>query len=200
MDDTNLVSINSAVTIPALQALTSAVFVGGAVGGIIAAAGSLELLTVSPVAVGIISGSVSGLWSWRQSMNDWRGGVYGIPYQEPKQEPSIIPPPVRVELSSNKGRTMQFVDLPADVDQLIQLGAGLVEGLSFTEAEWCGAGAPFSRNQFVRLRSAMIQRGLAAWNSTANNARGARVTGKGMALCRHFASMTTYPPTLERTR
>jgi len=200
MDDQYL-TIRAAVAIPALQALTSAVFVGAGVGGIAAAAGSLGLFQVSPLALGAIAGSVSGLASWRRSLSDWRLAMYGFDYGQEPEQVQVIPPPIRVELSSNNGRSMQFVDLPADVDQLVTLGAGIVQGLSFTESQWVGAGQPFTRGQFVRLRSEMIRRGLASWISENNTARGCRVTGKGQALFRHFASMSETPTLqVERTR
>ena len=64
-----------------------------------------------------------------------------------------------------------------------------------------GAGAPFSRAQFVQLRGEILRRGLLMWNSHNDNARGVRVTGKGMALCHHFASIRQSPtPVLEMYR
>jgi hypothetical protein len=114
--------------------------------------------------------------------------LYGIDV-EPEPVSIIKPQPVRVELSANGGRSMQFVDLPAEQGQLVALGAGIIEVLSFTEAQWTGSGATFTRTQFMQLRGEMLRRGLLAWNSQNDNARGVRVTGKGMALCRHFASM-----------
>jgi hypothetical protein len=195
-------TIKTSVVVPGLQALVNGVFYGTASTGIIAVANSLDVLTVPPWAVGVTVGSLAGLAAWRNLLNDWRLVLYGVSHDyEPADPDTIILPPVRVELSSNNGRAMQFVDLPAEPDQLITLGAGIVEGLSFTEAQWTGKGAPFSRSQFVQLRGEMLRRGLLAWNSANDNARGVKVTGKGMALCRHFASMSQSPtPILEMCR
>jgi hypothetical protein len=158
-------------------------------------------MTIPAWAVGVTIGSLAALRAWHNLLEDWRALLYGVEPKPNQETESAILPPVRVELSTNDGRSIQFIDLPAEPDQLMALGAGIVEGFSFTEAQWTGTGAPFSRGQFVRLRSEMIRRGLAAWNSQNDAARGARVTGKGMALCRYFASMNQSPtPKIEMYR
>ena len=203
MEDINAeyLTIRTSVVIPGLQALVNGVFYGAATGGVVAVARSLEVLTVPPWAVGVTVGSLAGLFVWRNLLNDWRVLLYAAdPQGEPAEQGSVIIPQVRVELSADDGRTMQFIDLPAEPEQLVALGSGVVQGLSFTEAQWCGTGAPFSRSQFVRLRGEMLRRGLLMWNSHNDNARGVRITGKGMALCRHFASMAVSPPTPKKWR
>ena len=139
---------------------------------------------------GAVSTSVVVVANSLNLLDDWRILLYG-PKDKLLLEPDIDviePQSIGVELSTNEGQSMQFIDLPAEPDQLITLGTGIVEGLSFTETQWTGAGAPFSRGQFVRLRSEMIRHELAI--------KGVRVTGKGMALCRHFASLSLTPSPL----
>jgi hypothetical protein len=203
MQDVNaeFLTIKTSVVIPGIQALVSGCFYGGAFSGVTAVANNLNLLTVPVWAVGVTVGSLVALRAWHNLLDDWRLLLYGVEPQPFQESEPINLPPLRVELAANEGRSVQFVDLPAEPEQLIQLATGIVEGLSFTEAQWTGTGAPFSRGQFVRLRSEMIRRGLAAWNSQNDAARGARVTGKGMALCRYFASMNQPPtPVLEMCR
>jgi len=194
-------TIRTAVVLPGLQALVNGVFYGVVTSGVVVVANSMEVLDVPAWGVGVTVGSLSGLYAWRNLLDDWRSLLYGV-LDDPVSEPVgiIQPQPVRVELSGNDGRSMQFIDLPAEQDQLIALGAGIVEGLSFTEAQWTGAGGVFSRSQFVQLRGEMLRRGLLMWNSQNDNARGVRVTGKGAALLRHFASISTNPPTLLKRR
>lgn len=203
MDDLNAeyLTLKAGVALPGLQALVNGCFYGLATGGIVAVANSLELLTVPAWAVGVTVGSLASLRAWHNLLDDWRLLLYGLDSEmEPGTTAVIDPQPVRVELASNDGRSMQFLDLPADRDQLATLGAGIIEGLSFTEAQWTGKGAPFSRSQFVQLRGEMLRRGLVQWNSPNDNARGVKVTGKGMALCRYFASLSPSPTPQLRKR
>ena len=201
MNDINAeyLTVKTGVVVPGLQAVVNGVFYGVATGGIVAVANSMQLLSVPAWAVGVTVGSLASLRAWNNLLTDWRGLLYGVsiePITEPEYGRNLQP--VRVELSGNDGRSMQYVDLPAEPDQLIALGSGIAEGLSFTEAQWTGARGVFSRSQFVQLRGEMLRRGLLMWNSQNDNARGVRVTSKGQALMRHFASMSQSPTLTKR--
>ena len=132
MDEINAeyLTIKTSVVVPSLQSLVNGCFYGGAVGGVVAVANSLELLTVPAWAVGVTIGSLASLRAWHNLLDDWRALLYGVEYAEPESEPVTViqPQPVRVELSGNDGRSMQFIDLPADPAQLAAL-AGQRKGL-----------------------------------------------------------------------
>jgi hypothetical protein len=201
MNDSNheYLTIRAGLALPALQAVVNGVFYGVAVAGLVGVSNHLAITDLPVLPVAVVVFSLSGLGKWRTLIEDWRVLLYGLGDIEVPGPETI--PPVRVELASNNGRTVQFADLPIEPERLIALGAGLAEGVSFTEASWTGSGAPFSRTEFVRLRDVMVRRGLAAWNSPNDNARGLRVTSKGMAVMRHFAGMAASDsPTLFRTR
>ena len=204
MDELNreYLTVRVAVVVPGLQALVNGCFYGLAVLGLVVVANHMKFLDVPAWAVSLVIFSVSGWWKWTELLQDWRYFHYGIEDQqepEPVKTAQIIEP-VRVEISSNNGRQLQFMDLPASQDQLIALGAGLVGGSTFTEARWVGGNAPFKRSEFVQLRDELIRRGMARWNSDHDTARGVAITGKGNALMRHFASMTVHPPTLSKRK
>ena len=94
--------------------------------------------------------------------------------------------PVRLELSSNENKRLEFLTLPCSEEQLKALAGGVVSGSTLTEGRWCGS--VFSRRQFVELRDEMLKRHLVEWVSPGAPARGLKVTPAGMAVFRHLAS------------
>jgi len=199
MDEKNYLNIVSGAALPFIQAFLTGFWYALVCLGLAATANHVKVITVPAWIIAVTGFGLAGLWKWNRFMNDFRVLLFGV---EPEQiaepvadpEPEIIEP-IRVELSSNNGHTMQFFDLPATRDQLEPLASGLVEGVGFTESQWVGGGAPFSRREFVRLRDEMIRRGLAQWNSNHDTARGVRVTSKGMAVFRHVIRLS---PTLQK--
>ena len=195
MDDKHYFSLKVAVAVPALQALVSAVFWAVGVFGMVAVGNFVLGLTVPSWAVSVVAFSFIGVITWRVLLDDWRHLIYGL--EDTHQEPAQMdyhPEPIRIELASDNGRSMSYIDLPVDVDRLQLLGSGLVEGESFTEARWVGDA--FSRREFVLLRDTMIRRGMAAWVSERDTARGVKITQKGMAIFRYVSNGGT--PTLTR--
>lgn len=195
MDDKRYFSLRVSVAVPGLQALVSASWWFLAMFGMVSVWNFLGLPKVPAWAVGVVAFSLVGLWSWRILLDDWRHKIYGL--EDTHQEPAQMdyhPEPIRIELASDNGRSMSYIDLPVDVDRLQLLGSGLVEGESFTEARWVGDA--FSRREFVLLRDTMIRRGMAAWVSERDTARGVKITQKGMAIFRYVSNGGT--PTLTR--
>jgi len=187
MDDQYL-TIRAAVAIPACQAAVNGLFFGGAVGGIAATANHLGLLSIDAAAVAVAVGCTAALKAWSGLLRDWRGLLYGIDVDD--QEPETTYQPVRVSLISDDGRQGQFANLPATADQLMRLGAGVAAGEGFTVARWTGAGGPFSRGQFERLRAELLRQGWLVWRSDHSTSQGVDVTRGGMAVFRYFASMS----------
>lgn len=185
-------TVRSGVLIPLLQALVTGLVFGGGVSAVGAVMNWFGFDRVVWWQLGLAAFFLATIRAWIALIDEWRGFLY----PNRKQDPIYVetdPQTVRVEIAQNRGRNVQFMDLPADASQMIMLGQGIVEGLGFTEAQWTGKGQPFTRNQFVQLRGEMIKRGLVVWNSDRDPARGLRVTGKGMAVMRYFASQVDSP-------
>lgn len=108
-----------------------------------------------------------------------------------KPEPERTLEPVRIELGevNNGARAMHFVELPATQEQVISLACGLMSGASFSESAWTGSGAPFSKNEFIRLRDEMLRRNLLQWRNERAPAQGLELSRAGKATMRYFASM-----------
>jgi len=193
-------TVRSGVLIPLLQSLVAGLLYGVGTSFVAKVMNDFGFDEVAWWKIGLATFFLAFTRAWLALIDEWRQFLY----PKPKKDPVYIesePVHTKLEISENNGRSMQFIDLPAEPDQLIQLGMGIMEGLSFTEAQWVGRGQPFTRTQFVRLRSELIKRGLLVWNSDLDPARGVKVTGKGRAVMRHFASMTNSPTLrIENTR
>lgn len=98
--------------------------------------------------------------------------------------------PVRVEIIQDAGRHVEMLDLPVSLEQLTALAAALMAGASLSESSWTGAGAPFSKSEFIRLRDELIKRNLARWRNERAPAQGLMLTPGGKACMRHFAAMS----------
>lgn len=96
----------------------------------------------------------------------------------------------KLELTSNAGRTISFVDLPCSEAQLKQLAAGLLRGESLSEQSWTGHGRPFSRAEFRVLRGELLHRGLVQWRSDRFVNQGMILTSVGRAVFQKIGSPT----------
>jgi len=187
VDHANIVA---AVKIPLLQSLVSGLLV------LAFAVPAGYLLDLNrPWAVGCLAAAAASGLFWFGSVATWRGSVYCLRANEPDQHQDQEV--VRVELlDDNK---MTYAHLPANIDQLKTLAAGVLSGATLSEITWTGAGRPFSRAQFAELRAELVRRGLAVWNNPSTPARGIALTRGGLAAMRTFASMgPTSSPTTTR--
>lgn len=203
MDEINseYLTIKSGVVLPGLQAALSGVFWGGCFSGLVAVGNSLDLLTVPAWAVGVTVGSLASLKAWGSLLDDWRSLLYGIEPDSPAAAADNLPEitqPVRVELFSDNGNRGQFANIPASMDQLVELGRGIAAGDSFSVSRWTGAHGIFSRGEFESLRGELLKLGWLEWRSDRSNSQGVDVTRAGGAVFRHFASMTSSPPLIRR--
>lgn len=192
-DTLNEDNLQTGCLIPLAQSMTS-----GAIGG--AVVFSLALVAgQDPGRAGLIGAAggalASGLvWWWR--LFDWHHGQqlatayeYNLLADTPEQG-DAWPDALRVELSDRENGTHQsikLVDLPGEPEQLQSLAAGLLAGVSLSQAAWTPQ--PFSRSEFVRLQSVMLARGLARWTSPGVPQRGASLTPAGRAVFRRLAEV-----------
>ena len=154
--------------------------------------------TVAAVATAGAWLSYRGRWQWlleRITGADLNADGY-IGKPEPQQAPALSAP-IRVEVSRDEGRAVDFIDLPYP-EKLPALAAGLLAGRQFAQTSWVGAGQLFSRSEFDQVRDTMIERGLAAWKNPEAKAQGVTLTAAGRAVMRRLANLSpTLPPTQE---
>ena len=194
MDDwQDYLTVRAGVLVPLAQAGATGFLVSLLTGAV---AGFFGLS--KPVILALACGAVVTLGAWLWLLAEWRAALYGVAESQVSEPVMMAAETIRVELTSSDGTSGQYLDLPATRAQLESLAVGLVRGQSFTEATWTGAGRPFSRSGFVRLRDELLSRGLAVWVSDHANARGVRVTQRGMALFRHVARLADSTTPLKR--
>ena len=199
-------SLRDGVIVPILQALATGILSGLALAGVLWLAGVEIAWRWSLALIPVV-----WLVMWLASLSHWRASLERLLNRDlnndgvigEQQPPVIISEPareVRVTLERDEGRHVDIIDLPAQPEQLRQLADGLLSGRQFALSAWSGAGAPFSRSEFERLRDELIKRGLARWRNANAQAQGAELTLPGRAVLRRFASdASSLSPTL-RTR
>jgi hypothetical protein len=151
---------------------------------------------------GLLSGLVITFVTWLIYRSRWMRIIEGLLFPQSGDDLVVsMPanhqpePPIRIELLRNNPDGYlegQYIDLPADRDQLIALASGIEDGLPLTVHAWTGDGAPFSRAEFEQLRAELIRRGLAHWNNPRTPQRGFALTIAGVKVLKRIASVT--PP------
>jgi hypothetical protein len=99
---------------------------------------------------------------------------------------------VRVELERQveSGYRTQFLDIDAEPHKVRTLARAVLNGRSLSEAEWTGAGQPFSRSQFRSLRGGLMERGLVRWANEKAKAQGCELTPAGRAVFEKLANLS----------
>lgn len=103
------------------------------------------------------------------------------------------PPPLRVDITEDDGRSVRFAYLPAPSDKLQKMASMILSGSNFSESFFVGSGKLFTRSQFAELRGVMLKRGLLEWNNPSSPARGVVFTKTGLAVIRHLSKMAPPP-------
>ncbi len=195
-------NVEADVLIPAGQAL---VIGAAAVIGTLTLATPLAILAgwrwwippAAGLALGGLAFTAAAVTLTLDHHRDWRGPnarvVHDYEVDREAVEP-LDPEILRVELTRDGGRRMDYIDLPGTPAQLRTLALGPLNGKGTGEAAWTGAGNPFSRSEYAALRAAMLQRGLAAWTNPDHHAQGWELTAAGRAILRKVAD----PPTPRR--
>jgi hypothetical protein len=97
---------------------------------------------------------------------------------------------VSVEVVQPEQGRFRYLDLPGSADELAELARGVLSGRTLSEAEWTGAGRPYSRAEFRELRSQLIERGLASWRNERAPSQGVELTRVGEHVFRRLAEGT----------
>jgi hypothetical protein len=184
-------TITGAVVIPLLQAVTT-----GALIGTTAGAAGWALRWDSPGAVGLASGAAVAAFAWLTYRADWSDrirAVLGI-QQQTATSTAAYAQTVRVEVISDNAHAGDFLDLPGGRDRLMTLAQGLTSGKPLTVRTWAGGGGLYAGAEFDRLRTELIARGLARWQSEHDHRAGVTLTAKGSATFRGLALASATPP------
>jgi len=96
---------------------------------------------------------------------------------------------IKLALSQDEGRAVDYAFLNIDQAQLSELARGLSAGKPFTLGAWTGAGRSFSRSEFEQLRHELISRGLVVWRNPGSPAQGVTLTAAGRAVMRYLAGL-----------
>ena len=105
---------------------------------------------------------------------------------QPENSPRVIS--VHLNEVKDNGHFQQVrFDLHATDEQMMALAEGLLEKQRpFTVREWCGAGRPFSGEQFAKLRAEMLQNDMLTRASEKSAQRGFVLTAAGQAVLEDF--------------
>jgi len=125
------VKFQMAVVVPLCQALITAVLVFVVLVVLVMIANYYTALQVSPWLAGLVGFCLSGLLTWMSLFGDWRRSNYGdVLTMETiqDQEPVAVVKPIRVELASDNGRSMQLVDLPSKARTVGEVRRWIVSG------------------------------------------------------------------------
>lgn len=163
---------------------------------------------VSPWIVWLITTFAVTSWAfWRYSeRGQWLieritgADLNGDSFIGQPQAPMLPAPaePMRVIVSQDQGRSVDYIDLPPGIDaeKMRLLARGVLGGRQFALSVWAGPHQVFSRSEFEALRSVLIERGLATWRNPGSPNQGITLTGPGRAVFRRFAG--DEPPPQER--
>jgi hypothetical protein len=113
----------------------------------------------------------------------------------------VVGPPkqtIRIEVSQDNGKRLQFADLEVEADQLVRVARSVLAGASFSEGSLTGYAAPLSRSQFRSLRDTFLARGWIAWKNNDAKAQGLEFTRAGLAVMRGIENMANHPTPAER--
>lgn len=188
-------SLAVGVWLPAMQAIITAIGAGLTVAGVLL----VKRYPESAIAWGYLATVAVFTLAWLLLLRRWvtvsdsieravgvdldGDGLIGG-YPEPAERQSV-----RVELSHDNGRRVEFIELPVSTEKLSEFAAGVLDGRGLTESAWIGSGGIFTRAEFVRLRDELVRRGLLTWCNPHERSRGTELTHAGTAAFRYLAEL-----------
>jgi hypothetical protein len=184
------ITLTSSVTVPLLQATVTGVLIGTTAG-----AGAWALSWENPGAVGLAIGAATATVAWLNYREGWEkriSAVLGI-QQQAATSTAAYAQTVRVEVISDNAHAGDYLNLPGGRDRLMTLAQGLTSGKPLTVRTWAGGGGLYAGAEFDRLRTELIARGLARWQSEHDHRAGVTLTAKGAATMRGLALASATP-------
>lgn len=178
-------SLRAGALLPLAQSGISGILCGAVAVSVWALSRSVNGWTVfiSAVSAAALIAWIAALRRWRELLNHDHG------LTEITQAESAIYPAetVRLEISQNNGAWIDWIDLPLDPERLSKLACELAAGKDLSLANFAGSGKLLSRSEFERLRSELIDRGLARWISDHGHTTGCELTASGRGVMRRLA-------------
>jgi hypothetical protein len=121
--------------------------------------------------------------AWLHLVASWKRAHY--------PEPELLEPEhVRVDVLDRSEPGFlegQYLDLPIDVERLVQIALSIERGAGFSLGLTGGAG-PLSRSEFEALRDVFLIRGLARWKNERAHSQGIELSERGRSMMRVFAA------------
>ena len=179
-DIKTLTTIQAAVLIPALQAGITGLIIG-ILGGTVA-----MLAGASFWKWALLTGAASGLLAWWAALASWRDAVYQARQEPPKVDQAET---VRLEILDldNPQPWGAWLNLAIDPEAARKALTMLADGKDLSMGALTGRGNPLSRTEFVILRDALIDAGLAHWNNPRSHSQGCALSVGGRAVLRRYA-------------
>lgn len=172
----------TAILLPAGQAAVSAI-----AGGVTVASVAWYIGADNPIAAGGVAAGVTFGLSWVIALAWWRDRITqtGGPTPQPVTEVVYPAESIRVELSQDNGRVVDFLDWQGDRDILI-LAAADLRTRHYETSNLGGAGKTLSRSQAESVRDFLISSGLAAWVRPEAHTAGWGILPEGRAVIRRL--------------
>lgn len=181
-----LTTFTAGVLLPGAQAAVTGCAAGVVVGSVAHISGG------DPLTWGILSGGLVFCGAWLGGLAWWRGAIA----PQPDPDPVLMPAEsVRVELSRDSGRWVDWLDLPMALETVTTTARALV-GNGYNTSNLGGAGRPLTRAQSETLRDWLILHDLATWRRPGAHTAGWDLTPAGRALMRRLAAIDQAPPTI----
>lgn len=146
-----------------------------------------------PYEFALIAGCTAALAMWFYAHNVWMRIIAGMLLPQPEWEPApkvIEPTRIVIEREVEGYHQGEFIDLPAQPDQLRQLAEGINQGMPFTFGAWAGAGKVFTQSEFSMLQAELLRRKLIAPRNPRAPNQGYQFTVAGVTVIKKLASPT----------
>lgn len=190
-------TFKAGVTLPLMQALTTAVLIGIAVFVVVVVA--FDAMDPFKPA-GAVSLAVLVV-TWLYLQRRWLSltaleRALGVDLNNDKAIGEVEPQKVRVQLEDVKENGhyhVDIVDLPGSPKKLALFAAGLLNGAACSEKQWTGKGLLFGMQEFRTLKSEMQRRGLLAYVNPREPRQGLELTKAGRAVMKRLAVLSPAP-------
>jgi hypothetical protein len=196
---THYQTFHPSVVIPFIQAVVT-----GFLAGLVMFAVALLAGWSRPWVYWLTSWVVIQCLAWIALLQGWRVVIHRLEERlniDLNNDEYIGEPPqvVRVEVTQDNGKRVQYADLDIDAAALARVAKSVLSGGSFSEGSLTGYAAPLSRSQFRTMRDTFLARGWLTWKNEDSRSQGLEVTHAGKAVFRSFASMVDTPTLADRT-
>lgn len=187
-DIKTLTTIRAAVIVPALQAGITGLIIG-------VLGGSLAIITGAPFwKWALLAGAASGLLAWWAALASWRDAVYQAKNEQTEVKQVETVRLEILDLDNPNQNWGAWLNLAIDPEAAREALTMLADGRDLSMGALTGRGNPLSRTEFVCLRDALIDSGLAYWQNPRSHSQGCALTIGGRSVLRRYADRLPAPP------